>query len=76
MNNKVKSVPHTESQLPKTGYIRMFKAAPALGISVSTAYRWANSGKLPKPIKLSERVTVFDAAELHAWLENRGGGNA
>jgi len=72
MSDKTKTSSPSESQLPKTGYVRMFKAAPALGISVSTAYRWANAGKLPKPIKLSDRVTVFDAAELHAWLENRG----
>ncbi|HCA9135636.1 TPA: AlpA family phage regulatory protein [Klebsiella quasipneumoniae] len=73
MSTKTKTIPHHENQLPKTGYIRMFKVAPALGISVSTAYRWVEQGKLPKPIKLSDRVTVFDAVELNVWLENRGG---
>lgn len=69
MSSKANTALQNEIKLPKTGHIRAFKLAPVLGISISTMYRWIEKGKLPKPIKLSDRVTVFDAVEINNWLD-------
>lgn len=39
-----------------------------LPVSPATLWRWVKSGKFPKPFKLGERVTVWDAAEVDAFL--------
>ena len=45
----------------------------SMPISRSTLWRWVNEGKFPKPIKLSEGVTVWRVEEVEAWLRSRGG---
>ena len=50
-------------------YIRVSLLASMLGISESTVWRWANEGKLPKPIKLSKRVTVWREDEVKEAIE-------
>ena len=54
-------------------YKRARQIASRLDISVSTVWRWAKAGKLPKPIKLSNRVTVFDSDEVDAAVEAMAG---
>ncbi|ENH5658089.1 AlpA family phage regulatory protein [Escherichia coli] len=53
----------------KTQYLRPKDLANQLGISVSSLWRWARTGKIPKPIKLSERVTAWSSTEINSWLE-------
>lgn len=51
---------------------RVFKAeqlAQLLGVSKGTIWRMAAAGQLPKPFKLSPAQTVWDAQEIHDWLE-------
>ena len=49
--------------------LRPAQAAAKLGVSLPTLWRWARERKdFPKPRKLGERVTVFDEAELDAFL--------
>lgn len=44
------------------------QAAQFLGIGTSTLWRWVKERPdFPRPVKLSERVTVFDSGELSAW---------
>jgi predicted DNA-binding transcriptional regulator AlpA len=47
--------------------------ARSMPISRSTLWRWVNEGKFPKPIKLSEGVTVWRVEEVDAWIRSRGG---
>ena len=44
-------------------------------ISPATLWRWVRDGKFPKPFKLGPMVTVWDAAEVDAFIEaQRAGG--
>jgi len=47
-------------------YFRAAQIAERVGVSESTIWRWAASGKISKPKKLSKRVTVWDAATVEA----------
>lgn len=59
----------------KTQYLRPKDLANQLGISVSSLWRWARTGKIPKPIKLSERVTAWSSTEINSWLEAKSESN-
>ncbi|MBH3072463.1 helix-turn-helix transcriptional regulator [Serratia liquefaciens] len=61
----------TEPTFPTNGYIRPKRLAELLGVSEATIWRKAKNGTLPRPIKLSERVTAFDAVEINAWIKSR-----
>lgn len=68
--------------LPSTGFVRQAqllgdpKAEPPIPAIVpvgpSTLWRWVASGKFPKPVKLSECVTAWKSADVHAWLDQQG----
>ena len=47
-----------------------------LPVSPATVWRWVKAGKFPKPFKLGEAVTVWDAAEVEAFIAERAGGAA
>ena len=40
-----------------------------LPISPATLWRWVKNGAFPAPFRLGERVTVWDAAEVDAFLK-------
>ncbi len=61
------------STIPQSGYIRRFRLAQALGVSVTTIDRWVREKRLPRPVKLGEKITVFDAVEINNWLAERRG---
>ncbi|HCP4380733.1 TPA: AlpA family phage regulatory protein, partial [Escherichia coli] len=50
--------------IPTKGYIRRFRLAELLGVSVSTIDRKVRNGSLPRPVKLGEKITAFDAVEI------------
>lgn len=54
-----------------TRYVRVSEIAPMLGISVSTWWAWTAAGKTPAAIKLSPGVTVWDYAEVMAFIRTR-----
>lgn len=56
--------------------LRPKAAAQLLGVDRSTLYRWANQGKLPKPIQLSTRASVWRQEDLLAFVERCGGSAA
>ena len=62
--------------LPMGGYIRAKALAPLLGISVVTLWRWSASGKIPKPVKLSERVTAWWMEDVRNLMNTRNNGQA
>lgn len=45
-----------------------------LPVSPATVWRWVREGKFPKPFKLGESVTVWDSAEVEAFIAQRAGG--
>lgn len=47
--------------------------AGKLPVSPATIWRWVREGKFPKPFKLGESVTVWDAAEVEAFIAQRAG---
>jgi prophage regulatory protein len=47
--------------------------ARSMPISRSTLWRWVSEGKFPKPIKLSEGVTVWRLEDVDAWISSKGG---
>lgn len=70
-----------ENQTPQTstidplraGYnLRISTLAPRLGLSKGTIWRLVREKKFPKPIKLSEKVTIWKADDVLAWLESKG----
>jgi predicted DNA-binding transcriptional regulator AlpA len=42
-----------------------------LPVSPATVWRWVREGKFPKPFKLGESVTVWDTAEVEAFIVQR-----
>ena len=49
------------------------QAAELLGIGIATLWRWTKErADFPKPIRLSQRCTVFDGGELLAWRDAQG----
>lgn len=50
--------------------IRPKQAASLLGVGLATLYRWqASRPDMPRARKLGPRTTVYDRAELLAWLD-------
>lgn len=42
-----------------------------LPASAATIWRWVREGKFPKPFKLGESVTVWNEAEVDAFISSR-----
>jgi prophage regulatory protein len=42
-----------------------------LPISPTTVWRWVREGRFPKPFKLSDRVTVWDADEVECFIQRQ-----
>lgn len=47
-----------------------------LPVSPATIWRWTRERKFPQPFKLGDSVTVWDAAEVEAFIAQRAGGAA
>lgn len=57
------------TQLPATGFLRLPQILSYIPVSRSTWWAWVKSGKAPKPVKLSERVTAWKAVDIRAMIE-------
>jgi prophage regulatory protein len=42
-----------------------------LPVSPATVWRWCREGKFPKPFKLGDACTVWDVAEVEAFIAQR-----
>jgi len=61
-------------KLPDTGYVRQSQLIPAiLPFSSATLWRKVKAGTFPKPVKLSERVTAWDASSIREYLADPAG---
>lgn len=45
-----------------------------LPVSPATIWRWVREGRFPKPFKLGDSVTVWDAAAVEGFIASRAGG--
>ncbi len=61
------------SNAPKDGFraLRIKQVLDKTGLSRTHTYRLIQRGDHPKPIQLSERVFVFNEAEIDAWLKSK-----
>jgi excisionase family DNA binding protein len=68
--------PHTYRRIPPDFAgdrgLRAAQACAVLGISKSGLYSLVRSGKLPAPVRLSHRVSVFRASDVQRLLEPKG----
>ena len=49
--------------------LRLPEVMKRTGLARSTVWKWVSDGKLPKPIKLSRRVTVWKSSELDRYIK-------
>ncbi len=62
----------SDNHLPETGFLRLRQIiAPHGLIPVSKSTWWAGikTGRYPKPIKLSSRVTAWRVEDIRAFIE-------
>jgi len=58
--------------IPSTGYLRQAQLVGSiLPIGATTLWRWVKEGRFPQPIKLSDRVTVWRAEDVRAWMDKQ-----
>lgn len=55
-----------------SNFIRIAGVMQRTGLARSTVWLWVKQGRLPAPIKLSDRVTVWRESELNAWMDDQG----
>ena len=48
--------------------IRLPELLRTIGVSRATAYRYMDTGRLPKPVKLSSRCSAWKASIINDWL--------
>jgi prophage regulatory protein len=52
-------------------FYRLSQLKTRLNVSGSSIWAWAKAGKFPKPIKLSQNTTAWDAASVDKWCADR-----
>ena len=58
--------------VPLCGFLRQPQVLALVPVSKSTLWRRVQAGTFPPPLKLSERVTVWRAEEVQAWMQAQG----
>lgn len=49
-------------------FLRIPQVMELTGLAKSTVWLWVKQGKLPSPIKLSTRVTVWKQSDIEEWI--------
>jgi len=52
-------------------YMRINEVIEMLSVGRSTIWAWVKVDKFPKPIKLSEYVTVWKLSEIEEWVQQK-----
>ncbi len=60
-----------QSVTPPTQFLRLNHLKERLGVSSSSIWSWVKAGTFPKPIKLSENCTAWNAADVEVWSQAR-----
>ena len=58
--------------LPATGFHRQVQVLRLVPFSKSTLWRRVKEGSFPKPLKLSDRVTVWRVEDIRQWIDRQG----
>lgn len=58
-------------ELPQTGLLRVKQILRFVPVSRSNWWAGVKEGKYPQPVKLSERVTCWRAADIRALVEGK-----
>jgi predicted DNA-binding transcriptional regulator AlpA len=53
-----------ENKLPETGYLRLKEVLKIIPVSKSTWWAGIKTGRFPKGIKLSERITAWRVEDI------------
>jgi prophage regulatory protein len=65
--------PRPRPELTDSGYLRLAQLAPSLvPVSPTTLWRMVASGKFPRPVRLSARVTAWRVEDVRQWLDAQG----
>lgn len=56
------------NDLPNCAFVRQPSVQMLFACSPATVWRWVRAGKIPAPVKLSERVTAWNVGELREAL--------
>lgn len=51
--------------------LRINSVIERTGVSKTHLYRLIQAEKFPRPVKLSERVSVWDASDVDQWLASK-----
>ncbi len=57
------------TNIPETGLMRIKQVLKFIPVSRSNWWQGVKDGRFPKPLKLSERVTVWKASDIRALIE-------
>ena len=60
-----------QATLPETGFLRIGRVLQIFPVSRATWYSGIASGKYPKPVKLSERISGWRIEDVRALIEQR-----
>lgn len=64
--------PLVPANLPEIGFIRQAQLVPAIvPFSNATLWRKVKDGSFPAPVKLSARVTAWEASKVRDWIAAR-----
>lgn len=61
----------TTQHTPPTQFYRLPHLKQKFQVAGSTIWSWVKKGTFPKPIKLSENCTVWNAASVEAFAQAR-----
>jgi len=56
---------------PQKIFYRLSDLKQRLGVSGSSIWAWTKKGTFPKPIRLSENCTAWEAEAIEAWANER-----
>jgi predicted DNA-binding transcriptional regulator AlpA len=59
--------------LPTVGMCRWDTLSQFVPIGRESWRKLVNAGRAPKPVKLSERCTMYSKIEVHRWLADAAG---
>ncbi len=69
----VTAIPFPNSlDMPTTGFHRQVQVLKLVPFSKSTLWRRVKEGSFPKPLKLSDRVTVWRVEDIKLWIDQQG----
>ena len=73
MTTPISSVPSTApvGAVPVGVFLRLPQVLTRVPISRSTLWRRVHDGSFPRPIKLSDRITVWRSEDIDGWMDRQ-----